>query len=183
MGVALPNRHQTLVSGRVVPRLCLGFALEFQKHEGCPFALSFQHVRHAAADDERATIRVERGLHAAAVFVPFRTGRMNIHFAEDIAFCHVYSSVLWPPGKTPGDRISRSTPAKGWRMCYAVKPAGGSQGTVPILAGIDTSSSSKSSEIAISLCFSPPGMSRDSPSPTRIWRPSSKTRSTQPRSV
>jgi hypothetical protein len=64
-----------------------------------------------------------------------------------------------------------------------LKPAGGSHGVVPICPGDDTSRISILSEVRISLWRRYPGMKSESPFSTRIVRPSSNSRSTQPSSM
>ena len=56
----------------------------------------------------------------------------------------------------------------------------GSHGSVPISAGTETSTSSRSSEVAISWCGNPPGIITLSPTPKRSFRPPANSRSTQP---
>jgi len=54
------------------------------------------------------------------------------------------------------------------------RPGGGSTETVPISPGRETSRSSRSSEVPISLCFTPPGIKHESPASSRHLLPSSK---------
>ena len=61
--------------------------------------------------------------------------------------------------------------------------AGGSQGSVPMSAGRLTSTSSKVSEVAISLWGVPPGMYMLSPASIRTTLPPANSRSTQPSSM
>lgn len=64
-------------------------------------------------------------------------------------------------------------------LAYAI-PAGGSHTTVFISAGTETSSSSSSSAVPVSLWRIPPGIISDSPGIRRTLVPSSNSRSTQP---
>ena len=60
---------------------------------------------------------------------------------------------------------------------------GGSQGSVPMSAGRLTSTSSKVSEVAISLWGTPPGIYMLSPGSIRTTLPPANSRSTQPSSM
>jgi len=61
------------------------------------------------------------------------------------------------PSATTGGSFASASPRKAGKGNYE-RPAGGSQATVPMSAGTETSSSSNASEVLISLWRRPPGM-------------------------
>ena len=89
----------------------------------------------------------EHDIRAVALVLVARAG---LRLAHRVCFrCQWSGEVLVAP---------KAASTRRWRQARPDHPSGGSQATVPISAGTDSSRSSRSADAAVSLCRRPPGM-------------------------
>jgi hypothetical protein len=97
----------------------------------------------------------EHDIRAVALVLVARAG---LRLAHRVCFrCQWSGEVLVAPKAAPTRSASPGGPRQ-WRQARSDHPSGGSQATVPMSAGTDSSRSSRSADAAVSLCRRPPGM-------------------------